>query len=69
MNGAVNQLPEFGSDDFEKCCIISEKRNFALLVIFHLYWSTYFQIIANDDPKPVNPGHLVGLDHFLKFNG
>ena len=34
MNGAVNQLPEFGSDDFEKCCIISEKRNFALLVIF-----------------------------------
>ena len=58
MNGAVNQLPEFESDDFEKYCIISDKHNFAFLVIFSpkaiwLNWSTYIQIIANDDPKPV----------------
>ena len=65
----VNQLPEFGSDDFEKSCLISENAILHFWSFFHLNWSTYFQIIANDDPKPVNPGHLVGLDHFLKFNG
>ena len=56
MNGAVNQLPEFESDNFEKSCIISEKHNFAFLVIFSPkpIWQTgQLQIIANDDAKPV----------------
>ena len=53
MNGAVNLLPEFGSDDFENFCIISDKRNFLFLVIFEPNWSTHFQSIANDDPKQV----------------
>ena len=56
VNGAADQhqLPEFGSDDFEKSCVISEKYNFAFLDIFHPDWSTIFQITANDDSKTVN---------------